>query len=143
MKLTINGKEYGLQWGMGALEIYMDTMGFTAVADALDTVMMPNKDQDRATLNLFMGALQNYAEINELPFDLTYRKLQAWLDESDEGTVQAISKDFFQSKYLGRTMYDHFGIVETPSTEPEKKKVNSRSGKSLKSVTKSVSNPGK
>lgn len=133
MKVTINEKEYGLHWGMGAIEIYCDAME-TDLATALDLLAMPNKDQNKATVNLFLAALQNYAEINDLQFDLNYRKLQAWLDEADPNTVSTIVTDFNKSKYLGRTMYEHFGVEDPDNAVQSKKK--SPSGKSLNSPTK-------
>ena len=66
MTISIKGKEYGFQWGMGAIEIYMDTMGYTVVAEALDVLVMPNKDQNRAVVVIFLAAIQNWCELNNV-----------------------------------------------------------------------------
>lgn len=118
MKVTINDKEYGLQWGLGCLEIYCDKMD--CGIDGLDLAFMPNKEREKAIVTLIHAALQNYAELYELDFTLTIRQLQAWIDEAPQEQFEAVMDDFKASKYFGKTIAEHFGIA--PDTGAPKKK---------------------
>jgi hypothetical protein len=119
MNITINNKEYGLHWGMGAIEIYCDRMN--CELDGLDKIYIPGRDQGKAITNLILAALQNYGEINNAPADVTYRQLQAFIDESDESVFKSIMDDFAHSKYLGKTIMQHLVPEGAPEDTPEKK----------------------
>lgn len=126
MKLTINDKEYGLQWGMGAIEIYCDSMNCDI--EGIDMVTTQGRNQPKAIVTLILAALQNYAELNNEPFNINYRQLQFWLSEAKQETFKEIMEDFKASKYFGRTIAEYlFG--ETPDPTPTIKK-KSRSVKS-------------
>jgi hypothetical protein len=132
MKVTINSKEYGLSWGLGALEIYCEAMDEVTgdsltIDEAVDLITMPGKFQQKALVNLALAALQNYCEINDLSFDLTYRKLQAWISDLPQTEWDAVIKDFINSRYLGRTIAECYGW-ELPTEEvTPKKKVKTKS----------------
>lgn len=131
MKLLINDKEYGLQWGMGAIELYCDAMDCDV--DGLDMVTTVGRNQNRAIVTLILASIQNYSELNGTIFDITYRQLQAWLDEAPQETFKSIMEDFKASKYLGKTVAEYiFGTI--PQDAPVKKKSGSR--KSLVSAMK-------
>lgn len=124
MKIVINDIEYGLQWGMGALEIYCDAM--RCDIDGLDKVFLVNKEQNKAIVSLILAAVQNYSELNDEPLTLSVRQLQAWLDE-DAKNLPEVLDDFKNSKYLGRTISEYL-LGEEPGEVNIKKK--SRSVKS-------------
>jgi hypothetical protein len=134
MKLTINESEYGLQWGMGAIEIYCDNMDCDI--DGLDKVITLNRDQPKAIVTIILAAIRNWCELNEREFAVTYRQMQAWLDEAPQDTYMSIMDDFKNSKYLGRTISAYLlGEDPEPAKTPKKK---SASVKSSKSVMKSA-----
>ncbi|HVW99720.1 MAG TPA: hypothetical protein VHA52_04640 [Candidatus Babeliaceae bacterium] len=124
MKIVINDTDYGLQWGMGALEIYCDAMGCDI--DGLDKVFLVNKEQNKAIVSLILAAVQNYSELKDEPLTLSVRQLQAWLDE-DAKNLPEVLDDFKNSKYLGRTISEYL-LGEEPGEVSIKKK--SRSVKS-------------
>lgn len=126
MKVTINENEYGLQWGLGALEIYQEAMESSlgvslGMEEALDLAVMKNRDQTKALVNLALAGMRNYAEVNDLSFDLTYRKLQAWASEAEQKEWDAVIEDFTKSKFFGRTISEVLGGT-TESTSTTKKK---------------------
>jgi len=132
MKLKIEGAEYGLQWGMGAIEIYCDRIGCDV--DGLDKAIFSDKEieKQKAITTLILAAIQNYCELHEIEFDLTYRKLQQWLSDAPQNTFNEIINDWKKTMYLGKTIGEwYFG--EAPADVPKKK---SASVKSSKSVTK-------
>jgi len=132
MKLKIEGTEYGLQWGMGAIEIYCDRMGCDV--DGLDKAIFSDKEieKQKAITTLILAAIQNYCELHEIEFNLSYRKLQQYLSDAPQNTFNEIINDWKKTMYLGKTIGEwYFG--EAPVDDPKKKSV---LGKSSKSATK-------
>lgn len=126
MNLTINNKEYGLQWGMGAIELYCDAMNCDI--DGIDMVTTVCREQPKAIVTLILSALRNYAELHNQTLDVSYRQLQVWLDESEQKTFNEIMENFKNSKYFGKTIAEYlFGQVADPTPSLKKK---SRSVKS-------------
>jgi hypothetical protein len=112
MKITINGKEYGLQWGLGAIELYCDHVGCDV--DDLELAIGSSKSIDRtkAICTLTTCAIQNWCELNDITFDVTYRKFQAWLNEQPQETANDIITDWKKSMYFGKTIGEHlFGEI--------------------------------
>lgn len=127
MKVNINDKDYGLQWGLGCLEIYCDRMDCDI--SGLDLAFIPNKEREKAMVMLIYAAMQNYAELHEIDFTLTIRQLQAWIDEAPQEICNAIWDDFKMSKYFGKTIAEHFGIAPAGG-EVKKKRQPSRKSSS-------------
>ena len=100
--------------------------------EGLDKVITLNREQPTAIVPIILAAIRNWCELNNAEMSVTYRQMQAWLDEAPQDTYMAIMDDFKQSKYLGRTISAYL-LGEEPA-KPAKKK--SPSAKSLKSATK-------
>lgn len=122
MTIKINGKEYGLQWGLGAIELYCDQMNCDV--DDLELAIGSPKSIDRtkAICLLTTCAIQNWCELNGVTFDITYRKFQDWLTEQPQETANNIIEDWKKSMYFGKTIGEHlFGEVATNGEQPKKK----------------------
>lgn len=131
MKIEINGKEYGLQWGLGAVEIYCDNMGCDV--DGLDKAIASEKqiERQKAITTLILAAIQNECELNGQPFDINYRQLQKWLTDAPQDTFNNIIEDWKKSMYYGKTIGEwYFGEVSTETSQPAQKKRKSASVKS-------------
>lgn len=128
MKLTINGKEYGLQWGMGAIEIYCDTMNCDI--DGLDKALIAERtiDKQKALNTLVLAAIQNWCELNDIDFNLNYRTFQNWLSEQPQNTADSIINDWKASTIYGKTIGEYY-FGEIPPDQIKKKTI-SRSAKS-------------
>jgi hypothetical protein len=131
MKVTINENEYGLQWGLGALEIYQEAMEASlgvslGMEEALDLAVMKNRDQTKALVNLALAGMRNYAEVNDLSFDLTYRKLQAWASEAEQKEWDAVIEDFTKSKFFGRTISEVLGGTTEDTSKTKKKSASAK-----------------
>lgn len=130
MKLKIKGKEYQLEWGMRAIEIYCDNMDCDI--DDIDTHLGSNKliDQMRAINNLTLAAIQNGCE-NSLPkidFDVTYNDFLSFLDNNPQDTSTKIIEDWKKSYFFGKTVAEHFfGEVEVTETKNKKKTASEKS----------------
>lgn len=122
MKLDINGKEYPLQWGMGALEMFCDALD--CEISGLDKALMPGKDQNRYLTTLILAAVKNGAEAESYNEDVgvSYRQLQHFLDEAPDNTLRDILEDFKRSKYFGKTIAAHLALDLAPSEGGSKKK---------------------
>lgn len=133
MKLTINEKEFPLQWGFGAIEMFCDTLD-CEVAD-IDKAFTPGKDQIRFLTTLIHCALKNGADVENYfdAFEVSYRQLQKFLDDAPQDTVANIIEDFKKSKYLGKTVAVHmFGELEEAETgNPEEDSVKKKSSEEL------------
>lgn len=104
MKLEINGKEYPLQWGMGALEMFCDALD-CEIGD-IDKAFTDGKQQSKYLTTLILAALKNGAEAESYydEIGVNYRQLQKFIDEAPDGTLADILEDFKRSKYFGKTM---------------------------------------
>lgn len=117
MKITLKDKDYQLEWGMGALEIYCDNMHCDLLG--LDMVLVPNREQNKAVVTLIAAAIENGLALQEPPqeMDVTYRQLQKFLDDAPQATLTKIMEDFRKSKYFGVTMEDY--LLSTMGEEEE------------------------
>lgn len=121
MKLSINKKEYPLQWGMGCYEIFCDAL--ECGMDGLDLVWMKNRNQNKYFCNLVFASLQCAAKISGNPeLEFNYIELQAALDDMEPEVFTEIEKDWLLSKYQGRTMADYLGVEYDEETKGFKKK---------------------
>lgn len=121
MQITINDKKYHLNWGLGAIEIYCDTLdcdidGLSYLGDNTNLVR-----KSKAITTLFLAGVQNACELGNKDFDVTYRQMQNWISEAEQKTFDSVFEDFMKSRYFGKTVSEHiFGVV--PVEEPTKKK---------------------
>lgn len=125
MKITIKDREYGLSWGLGAIELYCDRMNCDI--DDLELAIGSSKSIDRtkAICNLTICAMQNWAELHEIEFNISYREFQEWLNIQPQDTANNIIEDWKKSMYFGKTIGEHlFGEIAeaTPVGKPNKKK---------------------
>lgn len=124
MTITINDREYGLQWGLGAIELFCDQMNCDV--DDIDLAVGSAKAIERmkAICVLTTCAMQNWCELNGLPFDLTYRQFQVWITEQPQETANNIIEDWKKSMYFGKTIGEHLfgGVAITETTAKKNKK---------------------
>lgn len=127
MNLKINGKDYPLQFGIGAIEIYCDKMDCDI--EDIDAQIFSKRtiDKLRAINTLALCALQNGCESANpvIKFDLTYRDFQNWLDTQDQDVANQIIAHWKKSKTLGIKVSEYyFGELmpdELESETPKKK----------------------
>lgn len=118
MTVKYNDKEYGLLWGLGAIEIFCESMN--CGLDGLDIAFYPNKDSVKAITNLIFAGLRNYSETKATPLDLTYRQLQDCLSEMPQLEFEEIKTDFLNSKYLGESWLERLNLIVSEN-DAEKK----------------------
>lgn len=124
-------KQYPLEWGMGALEIYCDLMecdldGLGMIDDTSKPIQM-----QKAIVTLIYAGIKNGCEVNELEFDVTMPKLRVCLDDMEQAKFKAIMDDFANSKYLGKTLREHlYGEIQETAPDNKKKGKASKSPKS-------------
>lgn len=107
MTITINDKEYLLQWGMGALEIYCDTMecdldGLSMIEDTTKPLQA-----QKALVALISAALKNGCDYRGEAYTLPPAQLKVYLDEAPQEKFTEIMDDFANSRYLGKTVREH------------------------------------
>ena len=119
MNITINGNEYQLQWGMGAIELYCEKMDCDIDGLSLIDNAPSQKESAKAIVTLVLSAIQNGCELAGNPFAVTYRQLQAAFDEMPQDEFKLILDDFTKSKYLGKTILEH---LSASVVESDKKK---------------------
>jgi hypothetical protein len=117
MNITIQDKEYPLQWGMGAIEIYCDKMECDIDGLSLIDVAPTERERLKAITTLIHAAVLNGSEVFGQPCNVTYRQLQAALDDMPQEDFREIMDDFTRSKFLGKTVMEHM-----LGTAPEEQK---------------------
>lgn len=122
MQITIKDKKYDLSWGMGAIELYCDSMdcdidGLIYIDDNTNL-----KRKQKAITVLILAAIQNGCELGDIPFDVSYRQMQQALSDMDQLIFNAIIEDFIKSRYFGKTVSEYFFGIVPATGEPVKKK---------------------
>lgn len=120
MNLKINDKEYPLQFGLGAVELYCEKMDCDI--DDIDTHVFSEKTitQIKALNTMALCALQNGCEIAGIPFNLTYRQFQLWLQDQPQEIATDIMNEWIKVTAPKTNMSD--GTV----ADPEAKKVSKK-----------------
>jgi hypothetical protein len=117
MNITIQDKEYPLQWGMGAIEIYCDLTGYESIA-SLDRIfgvdeagnIISDIEQQKAFRTFVFAAIKNGCEVYKKVCDVNYYQVSAAIDEMEQETANLIVESFRASKLNGRTVGE---ILET------------------------------
>lgn len=127
MQLTINNTPITLIFGTGAFEDCCDRLDLSLV----DLDLLEAENEQKFLNEITFSALRNGADINGQAFDLTYKQFVHWLDQEPQETAKKIMDAYMDSKYLGKTMRDHYNDLiarfEASQTEsnpsPVKKKL--------------------
>lgn len=121
MKLTINGKKYELEWGLGAIEIYCDIMDCD-ISDIDIHLASPKLIQQIKAINtLTLAAIQNGCESTtpKIDFDLTAVDFRRWLETQPQSVGTEIIEDWKKSYYFGKTVAEHFfGEIHEEAKNP-------------------------
>lgn len=133
MNLKINDKEYPLQFGLGAVELYCDIMDCDI--DDIDThIGSPRMIQQLKAINtLTLCALKNGCKTAQprldfpfdKDFDVAYSQFQNWLDVQPQTTAKDIIAEWKDSSTLGIKVSDYYFnevIAEEEKTDGEKLK---------------------
>lgn len=122
MKFNIGGQERGVQFGMGAIQIYCDVMDCDV--EGLNHIT-GGKRQFDAIGAIVLGGLSNYCNLNDEVIDFDLPKVQSWIDEMDQNDYNAIMGKFKDSKVFGKSIQEHFdavnGLDEETPTKGKKK----------------------
>lgn len=123
MKITINEKEYGLVWGLAAIDRYC-TMIDMEVEPAFDLVFKGQGIKQSVALAKFVScAVESYSLLNHTDADVSYEQILAEFDNQGIKLIQGILSDFLQSKLLGQTVSEFLGlVVEETNKVPGKTK---------------------
>lgn len=117
MILKINDKQYPLQFGLGAVELYCDIMDCDI--DDIDAHIGSQRQiqQLKAINTLTLCALKNGCKTAkpvrlEFPFDkdfdVAYSEFQNWLDQQPQTTARDIINEWKESKTLGVKVSDYY-----------------------------------
>lgn len=104
MQLSIKGKDYRLVWGTGCFEDFCDRLGVSLI----DIDMMMAENQSKTLNQLTYSALRNGSDIDDADFSIKYSAFTEWLDNEPQSVGTAIMEDYLSSKYLGKTMQEHY-----------------------------------
>lgn len=135
MKIKINGNEYSLHWGMGALRLFCESTGYEfekgveIVAGLGEYSVL---ERTKAVVTMILCAAKNYANINGLDIsNLNFYQVEAYRDATPREEFQKVMDDFTNSMLNGKTMAETLGftvnapIVEKKSVKASTKKLSS------------------
>lgn len=122
--MKIKDKDYPLQFGMGCIEMFCDTLD-CGIED-LEKAINPGRDQIKYFTTLVHCALKNGSDVESIydDFEVSYREVQKAIDDMNPEDLKAIGDAFMASRYFGKTMAEHLlGELENmPESEGEVKK---------------------
>ena len=136
MQVIIKDKEYGLHWGLGAVEISAeifdlnpDTLLFNSIIFEIENEEVNFNKPVMVDNRLVFGAILNYCDQNDITFDLTYTKFRNAYNDFDLEVHEQLVNDFKKSKYVGKIVEEllneaiaKINPVEEPKTTAKKKK---------------------
>jgi hypothetical protein len=130
MKIKINDKEYGLNWGFGAIRIACDLLDCDyekMIEMVLGVGDYKVLERSKAISTFILAAIQNYANINNTDSDVSFYQVEAWRDTLEPGDQIKLNEDILKSHIMGKTYGSYLGI----STDATASKKKSRSQKSV------------
>lgn len=80
--VNINGKNYPLKFGMGALLHFSETLGYD-VQDTITQLTTTGLHQIKAISKFIYSSLYVEAIFKDVEFDLTYDDILDWVDQSN------------------------------------------------------------
>ena len=114
MNITVNNKEWPMQFGMGAIEIYCGYMGIEHLGAAylpfgLNILgefdpTITDLQRQKAMKYLLLASIENYCNINDTQFAVTYAQLTAAIDEMEQDSVNSMIEYIRKYKMSGRTL---------------------------------------
>lgn len=150
MLLTIEGKQYGLEWGMLAfenLEDKIDKSGAEIISIIIDEIA---HGRDRTLRKLTYEAVKLWCRKEGVSCDLTEFDFANWLDREPQGSesvkhiLESFHASWYQGKQINQWIEDIINLFmqsveadESAITKPKKKSTPVR--KSLKTATNGAS----
>lgn len=117
MKLEINGKNYNLNFGLGAFELASDELNMTP--DEVLSELGNSKVFNRLVYSAIKNALLLEDEYAEVPFN--YFKFLDEISQKPQEINEEIQKAFWATARNGKTFAEWFGIDLPTETEVKKK----------------------
>lgn len=142
MQITIKGKNYGFNWGFGAILMASDV--FEKDADYLFNYSLLYGHDENGELDInkptfvshevAFGAIINWCHMNDVEVDFSYYQFINTYNDLDEDELKDIAKSYYKSKYNGRVVEDIFKEIqakidaekEATGVKPKKKSVTSK-----------------
>lgn len=124
MKIKIDGKEYGLTWGVSAITRYAEMVDME-LEPALDIIFKKDDAfKQIIALSKFVScAIDSYALVHgEETGQVPPTKILAEFDEQGPDFAKTILDDFMTSKLLGQTVAEFLDLVTSAIPEKTKKK---------------------
>ena len=143
MKIEIKGKEYGLHWGLGAIELASDVTEKTKDELFYNSLLVNSEMKVTAVSHEVMfGALLNWCEENDQKYDGTYINfVNAYNDLGKERHLEIV-EIYKKSNYVSATVEEIFDeiLAKIPPVETvedngikKKKATTSKSSKTASS----------
>jgi len=126
MEIQIDGKEYGIYWGLNTIDTFCEMIDMD-MTPAIELLMQKDSGiKGTIVLSKFIScAINTFAIINDQPVpNISYQKINVEIDKRGPDFTTPIVQDFFKSYLYGKSVAELMGIVleETNKSEPVPKK---------------------
>jgi len=128
MKITINEKEYGIIWGIAAIDRYCTLMDME-IEPAFDLLFKDEEKGIKQTIALakFVScAIESYSVVHGISDEASYEKILVEFDNQGLPLIQAILTDFLNSRLMGQTVSEFLNLVTVVEEGSPKKKATAR-----------------
>lgn len=133
MKITIDGQEHGIYWGLNTLDAFCERIDME-MTPAIELLMKKDSGiKGTVVLAKFIScAIDTFAIINDLPMpSVPFQKIIVEIDKQGEKFSNPVVKDFFDSYLYGKSVAELMGIVLEETNKgtgvPKKKQVSRKS----------------
>lgn len=125
MDVKIDGKEYGIYWGLNTIDAFCEMIDME-MPPAIELLMQKDSGiKGTIVLSKFIScAINTHAIINDQPApNISYQKINVEIDKRGPDFTTPIVQDFFKSYLYGKSVAELMGVVleETNKSEPKKK----------------------
>lgn len=122
-KFKLGNGEIGLLFGLTAFRYFCEDTQSTL--QLLDEVILGQGDIDNVKRNNYWAvfirsAAKVYNKINGVTDDVpTIEQIEYAIDITDQDEFNKIFEYYLDSSYVGKTMREHYGLVEIPDNEED------------------------
>lgn len=113
MKLTIKGKEYGLHFGLGAMEMAADIFERDPGDIFANSIVLADDTLDKMDISkeFVFGALLNWCDENDVKYEGTYTNFRNVFNELTPDVKKELLSIYRKSIHNGRVVEDIFDEI--------------------------------
>ena len=143
MKIEIKGKEYGLHWGLGAIELASDVTEKSKDELFYNSLLVNGEMKATAVSHEVMfGALLNWCDENDIKYEGTYRNFVNAYNDLGKDRHLEIVEEYKKSNYVSATVEEIFEEILSKIPKSDSEGANAKKKVTTNKSSKTASSGG-